>query len=286
MRKVVVYLGILLGCFFSACSGNDDVKTIEQWEDEYVLPQGKSDADDRIVEYYNRYGTYILYEYTDLDFRYELGNTYVHELPDPTYVGDMLDFLEDIWFDFYPADFHKKFMPLKIMLADYIASEDIWTGTMIPTFYATGSACIGFGFCSDTLQKISPATKLEFTRNLHEMFWFKWGEMIEIPEEFFEVSDYSHAAVTDPASDDYTRKRGFVTYSGSEWSLSVNYLTQMLDEQTDFWSYLIGFVTRSSADWEEDLQWPLVKQKYDILRNHLQGTYGFDIQKVGDATYE
>lgn len=286
MRRIVVYLGVILGCLFSACSGNDDVETIEQWNEEYVLPQGKSDADDRIVEYYNQYGTYILYEYTDLDFRYELGDTYMHELPDPAYVGDMLDFLEDIWFDFYPADFHKKFMPLKIMLADYIASEDIWTGTMIPTFYASGAACIGFGFCSDTLQKISPATKLEFKRKLHENFWFKWGEIIEIPEEFYEVSDYSHAAVSEPTSEDYTRKRGFVTYSGFEWSLYVNSQTKMLDEKTDFWSYLIGFVTRSSADWEEDLKWPLVKQKYDILRNYLQDTYGFDIQKVGDATYE
>lgn len=286
MRKILVYLGIILGCSISACSGNDDVETIEPWNEEYVLPQGKSDADDRIVKYYNQYGTYILYEYTDLDFRYELGSTYIHELPDPTYVNDMLDFLEDIWFNFYPADFHKKFMPLKIMLADYIATEDLWTGAIIPTFMASGAACIGFGFCSDTLQKMSPATKLKFKTDLHEQFWFKWGEMIKFPEEFFEVSDYSHAAITDPTSDDYTRKRGFVTYSGYEWSLTGHYQTGVLDQQTDFWSYLIGFVIRSSDDWEEDLKWDLVKKKYDILRNYIQDTYGFDLQKVGDTTYE
>ena len=37
---------------------------------DYILPQGKSPADNRIVELYNQYGTYILYEYTERDFNW------------------------------------------------------------------------------------------------------------------------------------------------------------------------------------------------------------------------
>ena len=110
---------VLVSCtLFAACTGNDDdLGEILPVMPEYELPQGKSPADDRIVEYYNNYGSYILYEYVELDFMRDIDATgYVYELPDPQYVGDMLDFLEDTWFDFYPAEFHKQFMPYKIFL--------------------------------------------------------------------------------------------------------------------------------------------------------------------------
>ena len=285
--KTKIIFGITLAYCLAACSGNDDVEMFSPWTEEYELPQGLSDADDRIEEYYKRYGTYILYNYTDEDFYYELGGmNVVHKLPDPMYVGDMLDLLEDIWFDFYPEDFHKKYMPLKIMLADYIASVDSYTGTIYPMFLLSGSSCQGFGFCSDTLKKLSPATKLEFKSTLHMALWQRWVEQMEFPEEFFSVSDYSHATVLDPSSEDYARNRGFVAYIGYDWSLYPDGLTGQLDKKMDVTSFLMNMIVRTSMQWKDDLQWPLVKQKYDILRNFLQDTYGFDIQKVGDATYE
>ena len=287
MEKMIISVGIVFVLGLTACSGNDDVDFTNPWLEEYELPQGKSDADDRIVWYHEKFGTYILYEYTNEDFNYELGGmTIDYELPTPVYVGDMLDLLEDIWFDFYPAEFHKKFMPLKIMLADHITTIDQFTGMHYPTFMLTGSACVGFGFCSDTLQKITSATKLELKNIIHQSLWGIWVERIEIPEDFFAVSDYSHEAVADPSLDDYTRNRGFIAYNGYDWSLNGDWQTGILDEQTDLTSFLVGMILKTSADWEEDLKWPLVKQKYDILRNWIQETYGFDLQKVGDATYD
>lgn len=35
----------------------------------------------------------------------------------------------------------------------------------------------------------------------------------------------------------------------------------------------------------DDLQYPLVKKKYDLLRNYFIKNYGVDIQKIGDATF-
>ena len=288
MKKIINYFWILLpALLFVACSSENEIGDIEPWTEEYELPQGESDADERIVDYNKRFGTYIVYDYMYLDFHYEFGNGYFYELADPVYVGDMLNLLEEIWFDFYPDEFHRKYMPFKIMLAGYITYEDSWAGISSPYFMLSiNSSSIGIGFCSDTLQKLSSATKLEFKNTLQKGLWLNWLSSMEFPDEFFNISDYSSAAdVNDASSPNYARNRGFVAdYSNGisdEWSSWAP-----LSEQYDLRSFLLGMVLRTSADWEEDLKWPLVKQKYDILRNWIQETYGFDLQNVGDATYE
>ena len=290
MKRINVCFLSLWVCSLLACSGNDDVDVIEPWGEEYELPQGKSDADDRIVDYYEKFGTYILYEYSDLDFDFEISTTAQYELPDPTYVGDMLDFLEEVWFNFYSAEFHKHFMPLKIILTKYVGYEDPFTEQLILDYVYYGSNSIAIGYCSDVLYEFTPETKLEFKNALSRQLWTRWCSHLNIPDDFYAVSDYSRVAVADPSSLDYVRERGFVmNYSfnpPSEWAMSLDYLTGRLNESTDLMSFLIGMTVRTSADWEEDLKYPLVKQKYDILRNWIQETFGFDLQKVGDTTYE
>lgn len=121
MKKISTYLVTLIILWCIGCSENDGVGKIAPLIPEYELPQGKSPADDRIVEYYNQYGSYILYDYTKLDFQYDLfssSGSYTYALPDPQYVGDMLDLLEDIWFDFYPVAFHKNICLLSCFFQD------------------------------------------------------------------------------------------------------------------------------------------------------------------------
>ena len=291
MKKSLNWFWILsFTLLLIACSSENEIGDIAPLMEEYELPQGESDADGRIVDFNKRFGTYIVYDYTYLDFHYEFGR-YLYELPDPVYVGDMLDLLEEIWFDFYPDGFHQKYMPLKIMLAKYIAYEDSWTGVTLYFTLSINSSCIGIGFCSDTLQKISPVTKLEFKNTLQKGLWSNWSLDMTFPGEFFSISDYSSAADGyDTSSPNYARNRGFVAdYSNGfpyEWSTMADWQTNLLNENTDLQSFLMGMILRTSADWSEDLKYPLVKQKYDILRNWIQETYGFDLQKVGDATYD
>ena len=291
MKKILIYFGIILSYCLVSCSGNDDIETIRPWTEEYVLPQGKSDADDRIVDYYEKFGTYILYEYSYLDFRYEFPSyaETSYECPDPAVVGDAVSLLEDIWFNFYPAEFHKKYMPLKIMLSKYLDQEDYY-GDITSHFLIIGTACLAVGHCTDALKNLDAETKLAYKNELQRRMWQTWVTKIEFPEEFFTISDYTRAAVTDVNSDDYARKRGFVANltSGtpSEWSLSMSWTTKRLDDQTDLRSYIIGMALRTSEEWASDLEYPLVKQKYDLLRSWIQETFGFDLQNVGDTTYE
>lgn len=59
-----------------------------------------------------------------------------------------------------------------------------------------------------------------------------------------------------------------------------------LNETDDLKAFLNGMVGRTSEQWESDLEYPLVKKKYDILRNYLLETYDFDIQVIGDMIYK
>lgn len=278
-----------------ACTDSDPVSgEFEPLGLEYELPQGKSDADDRIVDFYNKYSSLILYDYPALEWNYEFGSQgyidYVYELPDPAYVGEALDFLEDIWFDFFPEEFNREFIPYKILLAGKFTST--YNNSAMPLLYASKDAVM-FGFCSDTLRNLTPETKQVIKRDLFSQALSGWMLEIEIPEEFYAISDYSSAATEDPSSPDYARKRGFVAdysyvdyYGPSEWCTWVDWLTGMLNKTSDMLAYLTGMTHRTSNDWKADWEYPLVKQKYDILRNFFIEKYDVDLQKIGDAVYE
>ena len=59
-----------------------------------------------------------------------------------------------------------------------------------------------------------------------------------------------------------------------------------MTESNDLNAYLASLVFRTAKEWEDDLQYPLVKQKYDILVSWLKTEYGIDIVKIGNTIYE
>lgn len=63
-------------------------------------------------------------------------------------------------------------------------------------------------------------------------------------------------------------------------------MRELLAKKSDLYTFIECMLTRSSEEWEDDLAWPLVKKKYDILRNWIQKQYGFDIQVVGNLFCE
>lgn len=296
MRKMNFYLMLLgIAWYAVACSGNDDIDGVEPLSLDYELPQGKSDADDRIVDYYEQFGTYILYDFSSVDYYYGMSTRFQFNLPDPVYVGDMLDLLEEIWFDFYPEEFNKQYMPYKLMLTEY--TQEPWGDGYNQLFAVAGTNpayCYSIGFCTDTLQKLKPETKVYFKNEIQRRLWMDWVKRIELPEEFFAVSDYSTRVMAyDPNDENYARKRGFVAdyvYGyDNEWSGSyvgnTSYDIEVIHEY-DARAYLTRMAAHPYADWASDLEYPLVKQKYDILNAWLVEHYGIHLQDVGNATYE
>ena len=99
MMKKRYIIGIFIGSvLFCSCAKDSALGPDVSLERDYVLPQGKSpQADDRIVDLYEKYGSYFLYDFTLLDLNWnQVANStsYKLALGDPAYAGDMLVLLD------------------------------------------------------------------------------------------------------------------------------------------------------------------------------------------------
>lgn len=289
MKKFRIYgfLFIVLG--FIACSEDNEIGDVPALAPEYTLPQGGSPADDRIVAFYNKYGTYILYDYLETDLKWmqtDVNNTwtnYSYTSPDTHYVGDMLDLLDKIWFRFYPEEFHKKFLPYKIFLASTLTYNNGFGDVKNYNSRVVQSQMV-ISNCSEILTTLSDEAKLKLKRDIQNSLWNRWLNEFSIPNEFYKVSDYNWPASANPEDWNYARELGFIANNeGKEWSTEDPWPSPTLNQTTDLICFLDGMRNRTSEEWSEDLKYPLVKKKYDILRNYFLTNFNFDIQAIGDA---
>ena len=286
MKKIKLYLILLLGVCLFSCSKGNDLGVIPPLGPDYTLPQGNSPADKRIVDFYNAYGTYVLYEFTDADFQWSQmeGSTadYSFTKADPRYAGEMLDLLEQAWVGLYPADFHRKYMPYKIFLTDGL----FYGSSQTPVKVWVDKGKVAVAGCSAALKDMTAADKSAFKVELQQGLWTNWAKGMEFPNAFFAVSNYTVNCQASPDSPDYPRTRGFVANNGKEWAIYSGFewwQEGKLDSETDLLTYLGSMVSRTSEEWASDMEYPLVKQKYDILRNYVQESLGIDLKAVGDA---
>lgn len=70
MKRLRIYIITLCCLCYMACAEDKEIGEIAPLSPDYTLPQGKSPADDRIVELHSQYGTYILYEYSAIRLLY------------------------------------------------------------------------------------------------------------------------------------------------------------------------------------------------------------------------
>ena len=290
MRNLKIYGLILMAAGIFACAEDKSIGNIPELTGEYVLPQGHSSADDRIVEVFDKWGTYILYEYTDADLRWlqvdvnDQWNGYEYTDPDTLYVDEMMDFLQKAWFDFYPDSFHQAFMPKKVFLTSELKFVDDYMGELFYDAQMSGTQIV-ISHCNESLVEMTDAEKRVLKNQLQSALWGAWLNDFEIPEAFYEVSSYSMVASSNPSDWNYAREMGFIAdEGGSEWSTMDPYPSTTLNKNWDLQSFLIALRNRTEEEWAEDLTYPLVKQKYDILRNYFQENFQFDIQKIGNAT--
>lgn len=70
MKRNRIYWLMLIVLGFVACADDKEIGDIPSLTPEYTLPQGNSPADDRIVALFNKYGTYVLYDYEETDLKW------------------------------------------------------------------------------------------------------------------------------------------------------------------------------------------------------------------------
>lgn len=283
MNKILIAL--CFACFIAGCKKDTPLKVSEPIKPDYTLPQGKSPADNRIVDLYNKYNTYFLYEYTETDFGWnQIGkreSAFHATKADPRFVGDILDLLQDKWFRFYPDEFLKDRMPYKIFLADslYIEFDPM---SKFLTYVHPGAENLALGYVNDQLRGRNAAFKNNYKIRLNYIFLEMLinKKSIELPAAFFVQSDYTRNTLANNlASPDYFKARGFVQNYPS-----LEYTPVEGNKKDDVISFIKTMVSLKKMEWDRQfLNYPLLKNKYDILQTYFLTKYNVNLQQIGDS---
>ena len=291
-----IYIRSLAILFLSGCAKDTQIGNIQVPGADYVLPQGgDAMADQRILKLYETYGSYFLYEFSEKDFNWtqisnSLGDDVFRFDPiEPGKVKNLLDLLQLTWFDFYDQEFLAHAMPIRIFLTETVQLQvrkfdwGIWDYILswkdVYARYLDNQ--IAISNVNKSVADMSAEEKRVYKSNLQSVFLESLvaSATIVAPDEFIAISDYSNN-VDDTEE---ARNAGFVLNPTMdyEWSIDGN-----MTESNDLNAYLASLVFRTAKEWEDDLQYPLVKQKYDILVSWLKTEYGIDIVKIGNTIYE
>ena len=291
-----IYISLLAILFLSGCAKDTQIGNIQVPGADYVLPQGgDAMADQRILKLYETYGSYFLYEFSEKDFNWtqisnSLGDDVFRFDPiEPGKVKNLLDLLQLTWFDFYDQEFLAHAMPIRIFLTETVHLQvrkfdwGIWDYILswkdVYARYLDNQ--IAISNVNKSVADMSAEEKRVYKSNLQSVFLESLvaSATIVAPDEFIAISDYSNN-VDDTEE---ARNAGFVLNPTMdyEWSIDGN-----MTESNDLNAYLASLVFRTAKEWEDDLQYPLVKQKYDILVSWLKTEYGIDIVKIGNTIYE
>ena len=200
-------MGILAvsACLFSCANDGEDIGSPLEIYKDYDLPQsGASDAaNQRILNYYDKYGSFVLYDFTNKDAMWVMstgnassgGREYITTLGDPANVDAMLDYIEDIWLKYFSEDFLKKGgMLYRVFLADSLYMQrDFGDGNIMKTptnYMINGDALIiaGMNVISELTDAEKKARKLELINALWN--YYKGKGLVDNPEEFYAGTDY------------------------------------------------------------------------------------------------
>ena len=278
---------------------------------------GGDDYDDVIVEYYNKYGSCLLYKFTDKDTYWTpsgwmngvLGVNgkagYLATPADEKYVGEQLDLIQKLWFSSYSAEFLKEFLPMKIMLCSEIDSLYVtWDFSVTPmqmvylskdvrSWYNYDNICVGYGDIAVT--QMTKKDSSDFRSRMNRIFVESMiGRGKTAPtKEFGESANYNISS-----SDMYTASKlwaagipQLVNYSISESNDWKTFLLMMVLSTEEFLTRVPEYNNNwdsTSKNWDGILN-PvkdvngLLKKRYDMVRNYFIENYNMDLQKVGNT---
>lgn len=310
MRKMIY---IIMGLLFVNVSCSEDTKIglpVEIITD-YVLPQGDAsdEANARIQEIYDTYGSYVLYNYTQKDalWKQAAGTSavqkYVIQMGDVQYVDKMLDFIDDIWLQFFPNEFLKKGgFPYRVFLADVIYQDKSTEWTPNRYIYSNqmlNDNSLSIAGMNEELAAMDATTKKARQAELINTMWnyYLAEGFLDVPDEFYEGTDYTTTPDSLPSVSadqlEKYRKRGFIPRSYSTAGVAVEWYSYAeawnYAKTRDLESYMYHLFNRTReqmAIYLDNPEYELIQNKWNVLIDYYKDKYGIDVWKIGNTTYK
>ncbi len=249
----------------------------------YTLPQGNHSYDDSIMDIYKKYGSYVLYDFTQQDLTYDYSRSIkvISTPANPDCIDTVLKFLKRECFDFYPDAFLKKTLPFKILLA---ASLDTANGNTVQNDYArsiTGFVVsknmMAVGWTDTTLFTTAyPKKQLRGWLNGAFIKQALLSGALTVPDEFLKYTPGSYTSILGQERQNgilFSMNAISLQDVGPAWDFGiyVTYITSM--PKADFDNMFIY----SGVDWSGK-----IALKYNAVVNYFQSEFGIDIQAIGD----
>lgn len=283
---------LVIACALFLCTGcydEDDIHVTEGLEMAYTLPQGEHDYDALIMDWYEQYGFYPLYIFEDRDIywantswdeRFEdgSGGTLQGTPANPDYVGEQLEMFNTGFMEIYPDSLIEKYMPLKLLLCSELWNVNLTRmydpaagGIVDKLIYTKLWARQGWNYIainggSEEMDTITPLYKAEFQSEVNAIFISRLYEegVLEMPEEFGQVSDYTGSYLTG----DTIFARGFLQDNPVPISSTLESMIE-----SDFEAYLS--LLSKPMSWLDTTPGPLYEYDYTgfarlVLKGVLQ----------------
>ena len=288
MKQLIVNM-LLAGMILLACC--DDSETLypsDIAEYEIVIPQGDHDYDDRIVEWFERTGVYILYQFDSVDVYYHptsgWGNFSVKEA-DEDYVGAQLDFVEKNFLNFYPDEVLRKCMPLKICLGKELIGA-LFPGNHYQSHF--NNLIISHG--DATLTALTAEERETFKSQINNFLLERIVNSLSL-EAFYDVSDYSWTSSVEIPATSECYSLGFILqpnqFSGENYFDAIEFAKMIITNPYEKLTEEPESAAYNRTDFtgilhpKKDVN-GLILEKYKLIVAAF-AEWGIDLQKIGDT---
>lgn len=311
-RYILSLMAILSMLILNSCKKTEAALSPSGIVDGYVLPQGNHAFDAEIVNYYNKYNTYLLYKFNYEDIYwtptgYNVPKMYSggywssgHEvtIADETYIPAQLALIKASLFDLYPEKFLKKFLPGKILLCSKV--DSIYAAYDFTSFsYTKGTKSIGaYSYYNSICVNYGNANVATMTAGDKTVFLKKINAMLveniiarsltKPTLDFTNSADYATAMTT------FTQSYGkgiIVNYYGptalADWNEYIRVMVTLSETQLNMEIPMPGPYDYPSPtslgilNPSKDINGQ-IRKRYAIVRNYFISEYGIDLQTIGN----
>lgn len=289
MNIYKIFMILAFAAIFCSCSKEDDI-VAELDDPRFEVKDSEDPTDHYIYEFYQKYKSFILFNYEVADYRWNLTHNSEYEvtLPKEELKSAGLEYARKVFLDIYPEEFVLKYFPYKILLAENISTWDMMTGMDVELMAASGISCVVISGVKDGVADMTEEEITSAKGQVNAGFWADYmvnNNLISIPDDFYNVSKdfYSRPVVAAegyPLQMDAKKETyGFVYASISPWN-GFEYLPDMSKDLQTFFEYMFSHTSEEIN--QLCAEYPRIKQKFDILYKEIKNTFGLDLRTIND----
>jgi hypothetical protein len=308
MKTKIFYLGCLLITMALFSCHKEEALTPSEEEQGYVVPQGSHDYDATIVNFYNKYGTYLLYEFTGKD-TYWTPNGWKNSTEsttapgawstgyevvkaDPLYVKKQLELLDSTWFRFYSEKFLDAFLPVKIMLCAQIDSvytkyisfnpiTPVKAVTPVSAWYNYDNICVSNGRSS--IETMTAAEKKNYLARVNLIFAqsIVGRRLVSATPAFAGIANYTTTINTTALR----YAQGIINHSSpspdNDWGAYILAMVSMSETNLNKSTAATDATFLGILNATKDVNGK-IRSRYNIVRNYFITNYNVDLQVIGN----